>query len=101
MSKYDDVECRLATCVLCDGVKQGSSHHDAKNRIQIYLKTRRHSILVSRVVFGYDIDEILVCDAVLKAAKAMVVKLTFHADANNFELLVQILVVFQTIPFLD
>ena len=50
MGQYDDVKCTLAIRILYNATKHGCYHNDAVNRIQIHLKTWRHTIPASRFI---------------------------------------------------
>ena len=56
MGQYGGVEYTLAMCVLYNAVKHGCNHHDDVNRIQIFLKTRRHGISAFSFVIEHTIE---------------------------------------------
>ena len=43
---HDGEECTLVMCILYDADKHGYDNHDAINRFDIRLKTRRHAVPV-------------------------------------------------------
>ena len=101
MGQYDDVKITLGMCILHDAAKHECNNHDVVNRIEISLKTRRHTMPKSSFFLKDNTEGLAVCDVTLSVTEAMIIELTVHAASTVFGLNVQAVVVFHTNAFLD
>ena len=83
-----------------DDPKHGCEHNEAVNRIQVYLKTQRDGIPVSRFGPEDTIEGFPISNKASALIKAIVANLKVHAAVNVVKLIMQILLVLQTAPFL-
>ena len=70
MGQYNYVECMLKTCILLDVAKLECGHNDSVYRIEICLKTRRHTLSVSRFFSGHTFECTPVFYAVLRVSRS-------------------------------
>ena len=59
------------------------AYHDAVNRIEIRLKTRRHLILISRFTTEHEIKDASICETASRVTKAVIIEQTVHVDAHR------------------
>ena len=71
--QYDDIECFLAAYVLYDDAKNGSDYHYSVNKIDIRLKTRRHTIPTSSFVVKHAIESSLMSVVESRVAETRVI----------------------------
>ena len=88
MGKHDDVQCPLTTNVHHNAVNHRCGHHNAENRIEILLKTRRPRFILEHIV-----EDAPICVAVSGVAEAMVTEPVTHAATNVVQQFMQTLAV--------
>ena len=71
MDQYDDVECTLTTCILCDVTKHECDQYDVINRIEICLIARRQPIPVSMFVVSHNIESASIFNKQSRVAEAV------------------------------
>ena len=89
MGQYGNVECKLATCVQHNAAKHGCDNHDAVDRIEIRLETRRHTLHSCTVVVEGTLRNSPVFYVVSRVAETMVAKITVHGSENVVEIFLQ------------